>query len=172
MISFEKILLLYRKVFCECPECGSVFRLSEAQIQSTAKPSEDWLSKIDGEIRALEGKIARAEELFKDKRDKVIALQRRKSEREVATKMARIIPNFKKVAVNTRDIKTVGHPVKFVSFDGKDDGQVRQIRFIDYPPASRTQEKMLRSIEDTLKRGDVEWKTLRINERWQIEEEE
>lgn len=172
MIGFEKILLLYRKVFCECPECGTVFRLSDAQIQSAARPSTDWLSKINADIRGLEAKIQRAEEQFKRKREEVVARQRKKSEREVATKVARIVPNFKQVAGNTRDIKVIGHPVKFVSFDGKDEGEVKRIRFIDYPPGSKTQERMLRSIEKTLRKGNVEWKTLRIDESGRVGEEE
>lgn len=120
----------------------------------------------------LEAKIARAEELFQKKREEVVARQRKKSEREVATKVARIVPNFKQVAGNTRDIKVIGHPVKFVSFDGKDRGEVKQIRFIDYPPESSTHERMLRSIEDTLQKGNVEWKTLRIDESGRVGEEE
>jgi len=172
MIGLEKILLLYRKVFCECPECGAVFRLSDAQIQSTARPSSDWLSKINADIRGLESKIERAEEQFERKREKVVALQRKKSEQEAATKVARLVPNFKQVAIDTRDIKVIGYPVKFVSFDGKDEGEVKRIRFIDYPPESKTQERMLRSIEGTLRKGNVQWKTLRIGDSGRIEEEE
>lgn len=171
MIRFEQILNAFRKIFCECHRCKHIFRLSEIEIHGAETQPKDWLSQIDEKIRNLENKIERAEELFSQKRALIVERERKNIERETYKKINRLVPNFSSVRFNTRDVKAVGFPIKFISFDGKDEGWVKKIRLIDFHPETSSQERMLVSIAGAIKKGNLEWKTLRITDEGQVEEE-
>lgn len=172
MIQFDKVFNLFRKVFCECKECSEIFRLSDTELSTGGStPKDDWLSLIDKRIIDLERKIEKAEDAFAIKKEKIIQEERKKVERETFRQVNELVPNFSKIKLNMRDVKTIGFPVSFISFDGKDDGQTEKIRLIDFEPQTTTQEKRLESIGAILKKGNLEWKTLRILDTGKIQED-
>lgn len=164
MIRFDLILKGFRKIFCNCEECGAVFRLSDTEIIADDKSQPDWLSSIDKKIELLEIKIERAEDSYRAKAEKIIDRERKNIERKTSRQVSNLVPNFNKIKLNMRDVKTIGYPVKFVSFDGKDLGMVKRIRFVDFEPVDRITERLFGSIDKSLKRGNVEWITIRVQD--------
>ena len=148
-----------------------MFRLSESEIFGREKQPRDWLSKIDTQIADLEVRIERAEVRYNTKRQLVVEQERRATERETFRKIKRLVPHFSASRFNTRDLKVIGHPIKFISFDGKDEGRVKKIRLIDFHADSKPQEKLHQSLERTLKSGNIEWQTLRITDDGNVEYE-
>jgi predicted Holliday junction resolvase-like endonuclease len=162
MIKYEMILRGFRRIFCDCSQCGEVFRLSDTDIISDERDARDWLSEIDSKIENLEINIEKAEEQHDAKAAKIVARERKLVERKTSRQVCRLVPNFAKMRLNMRDVKTIGHPVKFVSFDGRDVGAVKKIRFLDFEPSNRANEALLKSLERTLRIGNIEWKTIRV----------
>ena len=171
MLDLGRIHGLLRKTFCYCKYCENVFRLSDAEINSVSKTSPDWLSKINNTIYSLEEKLSKAELAYSGKRELLVAKERQAAESMSTKQLKKIIPHFSKVKFNSRDIKTIGFPIKFISFDGKDSGSIKKIRFLDFIPHSVNHEKILNSLSKTISLGRYLWVTLRINDHGQIEED-
>lgn len=169
MLKYEAILSFFQKIFCECPKCFHIFRLSEVEISQSKMPTLDWMNRLDSKIIALERKITLAEIAFEKKREKIIELERKRSESLTNRKIRAIVPNFSKIKFNTRDVKTIGYPVKFVSFDGRDQGATKKIRFIDFAPETKSQEKRFKELDSVIKKGNIDWMTLFITESGRIE---
>ncbi len=172
MIPFDKMFTLFRHVFCECKECSAIFRLSDAEMSSSElPPKDDWLAELDKKINLLQKKIEDAESVFEKKRQLIVEKERKAVVLETHRQVKTIIPHFHKITLNMRDVKTIGYPVRFISFDGRDDGSTKLIRFIDFEPETKQQEKRLNSIDKILNKGNHEWKTLRIDDNGKISED-
>jgi len=172
MINFELIHSLLRKIFCLCPDCGEVFRLSNAEMSTDVKSEKDWLASLDSSIDRLGNAIERLEDKFRDKQRAITEVERKKVEKYTTKKIKRLIPSFSTIDFDSRDLKVIGHPVKFISFDWKDKDKAKSIRFIEFAPKSNAQEKIITTLETAIERGNYEWKTLRITDEGKIVEEE
>jgi predicted Holliday junction resolvase-like endonuclease len=160
----QKIISLYRHIFCACP-CGCVFRLSDTQIiERAVKAPRDWLARLDFAINRLERKQERAEEAFEAKRDAIVRRERRRAQRLCDTAVCSVISNFKELAINSADVKTIFSPIRFVVFDGLSEREPRRIRFLDSPATTNYHEQLQRSVENTINRGNFEWSTIRVTD--------
>lgn len=169
MIKLEQIFASFRSIYCECRECSGVFRLSDAAISfGNQASSNDWLENIDKKIEALEEKIEREEEKFLIKRNQIKELARAEVEKTTNIKVKRLVPNFSKIELNMLDVKTIGFPVSFISFDGKSEGRTERVRLIDFEPKTKKQELRLQDISNVIKNGNIDWKTFIIDDSGRV----
>lgn len=159
----------FHKVFVFCPDCDAVFRLSDAQMFKEDKAPSDFLSKLEKQIQGMESQISKAEEKLNEKRSIIRQQEARKMQLLVNKKIDGIIPGMKLAEANSRDLKTIGYPIKFISFDGKDERHVKRLRFIDFEPNSKSQEVLQKSLESTVKKGNYDWETLKVSEEGKLE---
>jgi predicted Holliday junction resolvase-like endonuclease len=78
---------------------------------------------------------------------------------QVFEQFAAYFPGFD---FNPKDAQFLGKPVDFVVFDGLDEGELRRIVFVEIKTGDSTLSVRERRIRDAIRRGDVEWRELRL----------
>jgi predicted Holliday junction resolvase-like endonuclease len=159
-----QVYSFYRKIFCAC-KCGEVFRLSDSPpFDQNISPPRDWLETLTEKDERIQHKIDRMDEAWERDRSKVIMKERRAAESDCNRRAEGVLPGFRKLNFNSRDIRHVGSPVAFLSFDGLSNRDVTGIRLLTGAPRSVEQENVLESLKLAIRSGNVQWSTTRVQE--------
>ena len=78
---------------------------------------------------------------------------------QVFEQFAAYFPDFE---FSPKDAQFIGKPVDFVVFDGLDEGELRRIVFVEIKTGDAALSVRERKIRDAIRRGDVEWRELRL----------
>lgn len=159
-MSFVKDYQEMRKVYGFCPCCDQPFRLSDVELFLRSRPpitefdrmDADW-AKVERQIESFEAREFRIRETAKE-------LGRRAAQKRLRT----IAPFLNKQRIQPSDVKVLFDPVEYVVFRNLGDRGCSAIDFVDHPPESSSQERTIRSIQDSLQSGRVEWHTYRITD--------
>ena len=77
--------------------------------------------------------------------------------------MRKIDPVFSGAGYDPQDVKVIFNPVTYVIFDGMSQRELRKVQLLARPPQNRVTERIQSSIEQTVNRGNVEFRTLRVD---------
>ena len=146
-------------ILCVCPHCQELFYLSEARPYLAGEQPHSIVDVLRAEERRLE----RAEERLDLIED---ALREKAAEAGLrATKkvLKKIDPLFSGAGYNPHDVKVIFDPITYVVFNGMGSGRLREIVLLSNPPKSKATEQLQASIETTIKNGNVEFRTLRVD---------
>lgn len=159
----DKVYEAYRRIFCTC-KCGSIFRLSESQIQerNSTEPN-DWLSEVNQRLTRLDRKLEFQKEKFRSQSVLIREKQRKVAEARTGAIVRSILPQLREQRINTRDVKTIFRPVSFVVFHGLNERSVQKVSFMDSFPKSKSQETTQKQIQAVIQKGNYSWSTVRVN---------
>jgi predicted Holliday junction resolvase-like endonuclease len=149
----------FRKILCLCPCCGEIVRVSDLHLQYKGKAAKTWLDSYELDLVSLQAK----EEEFDGKENEL----REKSIERGRKKVPQLVKNclctdFKALKYNPYDMKAIMEPVDFVVFDGLNEGEtVRSATFLTRDP-SLIMRPVIESLENTVKKGNYDWKVARI----------
>lgn len=141
-----------------CPCCGEVFRLSDAHLFVKGKKPGSEFDKIDRAFVSL----ARAEEKLDDMEDELREAAREKGRRQAKRKLKKIDPVFSGQGIDPQDVKVIFHPVEYVVFEGLNKDRFRQISLMAHRPTSREHERVQDSVKKAVRKGNVEFYTLKV----------
>ena len=148
-----------QEVLCVCPCCREVFRLSEARLYYGRKPRPSWFDELREEAERLERAESRLEEELERLRERARAQAERRVRRELRSRDRLFTP----LGYYPKDARALLDPVDYVVFDGLSTGKrVRSVVLLDLPAGDAERERVQRSIERAVERGDVEWRELRV----------
>ena len=77
--------------------------------------------------------------------------------------LRKIDPIFSGSGYNPQDVKVMFNPVTYVVFDGMSQGDVREVQLLATPAQNRVSEQIQSSIEQIVKQGNFEFRTLRVD---------
>jgi predicted Holliday junction resolvase-like endonuclease len=144
-----------------CPCCGEMFYLSETRPYLAGKRPQ---SEVDS-IRAAERRLERGEE----KLDRLESSLREKAAiaglRTAKRMLKKIDPVFSGSGYDPHDVKVIFDPVTYVVFNGMSVNRLRDIVLLSKPAESAAVERMHKSIEETVRKGNFEFRTLHIDDR-------
>lgn len=158
-----------QEVLAICPCCGEIFRLVEAKFifpQKRPKTCEYWeLVALENRVADQEDRLASAEERFSEKlerqREQLIQQGRQLAKR----KLKKIDPTFSAKDIDPQDVKVIFDPVEYIIFHGLNSGDgVDFVEFVSRIPDSKAQETIVKSIDKTIRTGDVEFETLHMKD--------
>src|SRR6266699_1311133 len=149
-----------RELYGFCPCCGEPFRLSETSLFFRSRPPLTEFDRVEAARDRLEGQI----ENFEEREEEIRQTAREKGQRAAHRRVRSIVPLLRDMKIEPSDVKVLFHPVEYVVFHGLNDENCSAIDFVDHPPESQNQERVLRSISDSLKAGNVEWQTFRVSD--------
>lgn len=159
---------LQRQIFGICPKCNTLFRLSDCKIFSAKKPSPDWMDKIDLENQRLD----EIEQGIAEKEQEVREKEREKGRLLAQKTVKKIDPVFAPRKLHADDAKVLFHPIDFIVFDGMNsNGKVDDVVLLDKQTTNPLQKKIQKSIEETIRNQNYEWKTIRIEKDASIQVE-
>jgi predicted Holliday junction resolvase-like endonuclease len=158
-----------QEVLAICPCCGEIFRLVEGKfIFPQKRPMTcEYLDLVALERRNTdqEDRLSSAEERFEEKlqkqRQKLTDLGRRQAKK----RLKKIDPTFSGRDIDPQDVKVVFDPIEYVIFHGlNSEAGVKLVEFVSRSPDSHAQEKIVRSVDRTVRSGDVEFETLHMRD--------
>jgi predicted Holliday junction resolvase-like endonuclease len=126
---------------------------------------EEWSSKertFKEKIRHMKSDVAATQkEIIKEKVDRALLSQRGVIEGHIAE----LFPLFRKTRINPADLCSLipTTPVDFVVFDGLFNKEVSKVTFLDVKKGGAQLSSVQKSIRDTIKDGNVEFKKIRVN---------
>lgn len=162
-----KYFLLQRQIFGICPNSKLIFRLSDCNIYLKKRPEPDWLQQIE----SAQNRIDLASERLDAKEDEIRENANVKGRKEADKKVKKIDKIFNPLKLNPDDSKVIFHPVDFIVFNGKKDGQMKNIILIDGKKANKDDKKIQRSIDKVIEKENYEWITLKVEDNGNIKEE-
>lgn len=149
-----------RRIHGICPCCEQVFRLSDATIYTREPPPRTPFDRLE----AARARLAREMDRFELRRTEVLDAQREAGQRQARARLKRISPEFVGRGIDPQDVRVIFDPVRYVVFKGMSRDTVKSVELVDEEPSSKPRERLLRSLEDTIRRGNVEWCTWRVDE--------
>ncbi|SRR5260370_22236327 len=158
-----------QEVLAICPCCGEIFRLVEGKFtfpQERPKRCEYLdLVALEGRVSAEDDRVGSAEERFETKlnaqRKRRIELGRRQAKK----KLKKIDPTFSGRGIDPQDVKVLFDPVEYLIFHGlNSEDKLNFVEFVSRSPDSKKQEAIVKSIDKTIRSGNVEFETLHMRD--------
>jgi predicted Holliday junction resolvase-like endonuclease len=141
-----------------CPCCGEVFYLSEAHPYYEGQKPHSLLDKLRAQERRLEEAEQRLDDLEWKLRDRAARAGLRAAKRL----LRKIDPVFSGSGYDPQDVKVMFDPVTYIVFDGMAQGEVTEIQLLATPPQSQATALMQKTIDQAIRSGNVEFRTLRV----------
>lgn len=148
----------FKKIYGICPCCGDPFRLSEATLSVRSSPLKTPFDKLEDDRKAVERAREHLDSLSFRLQDKA----RQKGKKLAQFRLRAFSAFFARRKLDLRDVKVLFDPVDYVVFRNLCDDLCSEIVFVDREPDTMRREKVQSSLERALRRGNVEWKTIRI----------
>ena len=151
----------FQRIFGFCPCCGSPFRLSDAALFHKSPPPRTPWDALDEERE----KLSRAEDRLIDQTVRLREKAQQAGRLETERRLQSFTKFFRKHRITIGDLRLLFHPVDYVAFRGISTGEAcRAVEFIDREPTSTAHEILQRSIEQSIRGGNVSWITMRIED--------
>jgi predicted Holliday junction resolvase-like endonuclease len=145
---------------CPNPECGELFYLWEANPHLSVRQDQTIIDRIRAEEAKLEKQeeqLALAESAL---RERAARLGLRAAKRALKT----IDPVFSGSGYDPQDVKLLFDPITYVVFDGLAHRSVKRIVLLAEEAKDRKVEQIHRSIQSTVRDGNVEFQTMRVDD--------
>lgn len=158
-----------QEVLAICPCCGEIFRLVEGKfIFPQKRPKRCMyldLVSIENELTNEGDRLTSAEMRFAERLEKQREPLREQGRRLAKMKLNKIDPTFSGKGIDPQDVKAIMHPVEYIIFHGLNSEEgVDRVEFVSRSPDSKTQEEVVKSIDITIRNGDVEFETIHIKD--------
>lgn len=160
-----RLLREFREVLCLCPRCGEIHRLADLRLYTRGVPKRTALDLLDdeeGRLAKVEERLDRLEETFRD-------AARAAGAKSAKKRLRRIDPVFSGRGLDPQDVKLIFDPVEYVVFRGDAADDIREILLFAEPPSNLAAERAKESVAVAIRKGNVEFATLRVTEAGGIE---
>jgi predicted Holliday junction resolvase-like endonuclease len=147
-----------------CPDCGELFYVSEAHPYYEGQKQRSSLDKL----RSQESQLEEAEERLDDLEVKLRERAARAGLRATKRLLRKIDPVFSGSGYDPQDVKVMFDPVTYVVFHGMSQGDVTEVQLLARPPQNGIIEQVQSSIEQAVNRGNIEFRTLRVDGQGQV----
>ena len=155
----------FQNILVVCPACGEIHRLSDLKLSYRGKATHSWWDAIvEADVEATE-----AEARLRDKWKEIRLKTAEKSRKQLPKLLKRCAPGICAHGFYPQDVKTICDPVNFIVFDGMNTRPaVRRVVLLDGPANDKRRETAQRSIQSALRKGNYQWKTIRLDEKGRI----
>ncbi len=154
----------FKNVLCICPECDNISRLSQLYVYSNQKTKKTWLDDFEDRQRAFGKLESEHNSTVNEIREKAIQRGRDKVPKMVNDSLSGAITKLK---YNPYDIKPINHPIDYVVYDGMTKGEIDNVIFLHEKNPNLT--NLHKSIHDTVKKKQYDWKVARISKEGEFE---
>ena len=142
-----------------CPNCADIFYLSESRPYlkgSRPKCVVDRLRAESRKLDALEEKLDLMETALREQ----AALE---GLRAAKKSLKRIDPLFSGSGYDPQDVKVIFNPVSFIIFQGLAEKNLRNVTLLATAAQDAATERVHKSIELAVQRGNFDFKVLRVD---------
>jgi predicted Holliday junction resolvase-like endonuclease len=152
------------QILAVCPCCQDIFYVSESRPYLVGKRPKSVVDRL----RAASQKLDREEEALN-----LIEYELREraamAGRLTAKKLLRKIdPVFSGAGYDPQDVKVIFNPVTYIVFQGLATNDLRKVTLLAHQAQDTTTERVHKSIERTIERGNFEFRVLRVDDQGQV----
>ena len=163
--SLVEYFQLQRKIFCLCPKCHAVQRLSEFHLYLKNRPSKDWMDDIE----EMDARLEAEENQMNEKKQEILTKSRELGRHEADEEVRKLDTIFSPRNMNADEAKVVFHPIDYIVFQGmKSDSAMEKLVLLDRKRILIKQKKIQDSIKMAVNKKRYEWQTLRVDPQGQI----
>ena len=152
----------FRTIYCVCPCCNNLMRLSDIKLEYEGEAPLTWLDKYEECCHNQD----RAEEKFDEIEEKLRekSVEKGRKEAEEAFNKA-ICPSLRACRLDPFDIKPILNPVDFVAFKGMNkNGNVSDIIFLSNSYNNAMLNKARLQVKNAIQNKKYDWQVARISE--------
>lgn len=159
-LSFEQAFNQMKIIHCMCPKCNDIMRTSDLRLSSSVETERTWRDAFDSEVMDLSNKKAE----FDAKKKQMLEEARERGGKQVPKIVNKILKkNFTKLNYNPYDIKSILHPIDFVTFDGMKKDQIKKVVLLSDKAANPHLQGIHEMISDAVKNRSYDWQVLRLS---------
>lgn len=157
-----------QELLAVCPCCGEIFRVVEAKFLFPRKPPRRCEYE---ELVETEERLSRSQERLDMERER---FDRRLEERRARLtergramakrRLRKIDPVFSAKNIDPQDVKAIFDPIEYIIFHGLSADDLELVELVSRSPENRAQETLAKSIDDVVRKGHVEFETLRMRD--------
>lgn len=155
------------RIVTVCPECDSIFYLSEARPYLTGAQPKSVVDRL----RAAARRLDREEEALALMEDEVRARSHTSGRKAAKEMLKKIDPLFSGAGIDPQDVKVIFHPVSYVVFQGLAEDNLRKVTLLANAPEDTATERVHTSIDQAITKGNCEFKVLRVDAGGQVTSE-
>lgn len=159
-----------QEILAICPCCGDIFRLVDGKLVLQGKQLANnnpysHLLKMEKQLAMEDDKISQAESRFADRFEQQKEVLIEQSRKLAKRRLRKIDPVFTQKNIDHQDVKVIFDPVEYIVFKGMgSDRGINEIKLLSREPSSQKSEKLVQSIEKTVKAGNVSFETLYLKD--------
>ena len=147
-----------------CPCCGDLFYVSEARPFYEGQKPQSVLDRLRAEERRLDCAEEKLDEIESDLRETAARAGLKATKRL----LRKIDPVFSGAGYDPQDVKVIFNPVTYVVFDGMSQRNLKNVQLLATPPENAATEQLQNSIAKAVDGGNVEFRTLRVDDRGRV----
>lgn len=167
MSGIVNLFQFFRSILVICPCCGDLMRLGDLTLKYKGKAAKTWLDTYEGKVKGLEKKEMQFEEREQELREAAIERGRKQVPSIIHKSLS---SEFRSFRYNPYDIKALLHPVDFIVFNGMtDNASVSDVVFLSKKAGNPELNKVRKSIESTVEKGNYSWQVARVDIDGKIE---
>ena len=140
---------------------GQIAVRVKEEVQAWRNKEIESVKSEQRDIAAREAETQLA--VWKEKQEQII--RQDAIQRSLAVTIGKVtehfIPYMPEFSFNPKDARFIGSPIDFIVFDGLNDGEVKNIVFIEFKTGDSSLSTRERRIRDAVQSGKVLWKELR-----------
>ena len=157
----------FKNILCICPECSNISRLSELHLSSNKKTKKTWLDDFESRVRDLGELESEHDSKANEIREKAIQRGREQVPKMINASLSGAITKLK---YDPYDIKPINHPIDYVVYDGMNGGEINNVVFLHEKNSNLAE--LHKSIRETVKKKEYDWKVARISKEGKFEIED
>jgi predicted Holliday junction resolvase-like endonuclease len=155
----------FRKILCVCPCCGEIVRVSDLHIKYKGPSQKTWLDSFEEEVKKIERKEQKFDEIASDIRKKSVNKGRIDAEKAVIKMMSK---GMKTLKIDPFDVKAISNPVDFVVFDGMTKEKMKEVMFLSNKINNNEINKKREQVKKAISQNKYDWKVVRINDSGEV----
>lgn len=184
IVDFYKQLVY---IFGICPCCNEILHIPEAnlslptkkvilseskriiELQNQNENKRERIESIDEAVDYNNYEISELKLELKSKDNQEIIKVKKDGRRQAIDSTKKVVPIFGKKKFDPRDARLIFSPVEFLIFEGLTEyKEVDKLILLSRKPETSEQEKIGRSIADTIAKGNLDFKVIRFSNNGQI----
>jgi predicted Holliday junction resolvase-like endonuclease len=167
MSDISNVFETISSILAVCPRCEGLFYLSEAHPYLAGKQPKSVVDRLRAEIRKLDLIDEELQELESELRRKAAT----QGLEAAKASLRKIDPIFSGAGHDPQDVKVIFHPITYVAFSGLSEGNVNKVLLLDHAATDAHTARLHGSLDRAIKRGNLEFKTLRVHDDGKVTSE-
>lgn len=147
----------FKSIFCVCPKCKLISRLSNLNIESPNKVSRTWLDDFEDRKTQLQDKISDFQTNEKTIRSAAALRARSKLQNMVAGSLSDKLSS----KYDPFDIKAVNHPIDYIIYDGMNKKSINNVVLLHQK--NKYLAELHKSIRNVIDNKEYDWKVARVS---------